>query len=78
MLQDFIFIRPTNIDYPILAGEDNTSYLKTDYKGDYSPAGSIFLDYRNSRSLDDDYFVVYGHNMAKGLMFSDIKKYINA
>ena len=71
----WIRVNDTNIDYPILAGEDNTSYLKTNYKGDYSPAGSIFLDYRNSRSLDDDYFVIYGHNMAKNLMFSDIKKF---
>ncbi len=71
----WVRIDNTNIDYPILAGKDNTSYLKTDYKGDYSPSGSIFLDYRNSRDLDDDYFVIYGHNMAKNLMFSDIKKF---
>lgn len=71
----WIRIDDTNIDYPILAGKDNTSYLKTDYKGDYSPSGSIFLDYRNSRELNDDFFVIYGHNMAKNLMFSDIKKF---
>lgn len=67
----------TNIDYPILAGENNSTYLKSDYKKDYSPAGSIFLDYRNNRNLEDDYFVIYGHNMSKGLMFSDIKKFEN-
>ena len=71
----WIRVDDTNIDYPILAGENNTSYLKTDYKGDFSPSGSIFLDYRNSRELDDDFFVIYGHNMAKNLMFSDIKKF---
>ena len=71
----WVRIDDTNIDYPILAGKDNTSYLKTDYKGDYSPSGSIFLDYRNSRELNDDFFVIYGHNMAKNLMFSDIKKF---
>ena len=73
----WIRIDHTNIDYPVLAGVDNSSYLKTDYKGDYSPSGSIFLDYRNSRELDDDFFVIYGHNMAKNLMFSDIKKFQN-
>ncbi len=71
----WIRIDNTNIDYPILAGLDNSQYLKSDYRGNYSPAGSIFLDYRNSRSLDDDYIVIYGHNMSKGLMFSDIKKF---
>ena len=71
----WIRIDDTNIDYPILASRDNTQYLKKDYKGDYSPSGSIFLDYRNDIHLTDDYFVIYGHNMAKGLMFSDIKKF---
>ena len=71
----WIRVDDTNIDYPILAGVDNTDYLKKDYQGNYSPSGSIFLDYRNSRDLDDDFFVIYGHNMSRGLMFSDIKKY---
>ena len=71
----WVRIDNTNIDYPILAGKDNTDYLKKDYKGDYSPSGSIFLDYRNDRKLTDDFSVIYGHNMAKGLMFSDIKKF---
>ena len=71
----WIKIDNTNIDYPILAGIDNTDYLKRNYKGEYSPSGSIFLDYRNSRDLTDDFSIIYGHNMAKGLMFSDIKKF---
>lgn len=71
----WIRIDDTNIDYPILAGKDNTDYLQKDYKGDYSPSGSIFLDYRNNRSFNDYFSIIYGHNMAKGLMFSDIKKF---
>ena len=71
----WVKIDNTNIDYPILAGLDNTDYLKRDYKGDYSPSGSIFLDYRNSRDFSDSISIIYGHNMAKGLMFSDIKKF---
>ena len=71
----WIRIDDTNIDYPILAGVDNTDYLQKDYNGDYSPSGSIFLDYRNNRSFTDDFSIIYGHNMAKGLMFSDIKKF---
>ena len=71
----WIRIDDTNIDYPILAGLDNTDYLKRNYRGEYSPSGSIFLDYRNDRNFTDDFSIIYGHNMAKGLMFSDIKKF---
>lgn len=73
----WVRIDDTNIDYPILAGLDNTDYLMKDYQGQYSPSGSIFLDYRNSRELNDDLFVIYGHNMSRGLMFSDLKKFKN-
>ena len=38
----------TNIDYPILVGTTNSDYLSVDYKKEYSPGGSIFLDYRNN------------------------------
>lgn len=74
----WVKIDNTNIDYPILAGMDNTDYLKRNYKGEYSPSGSIFLDYRNNRKFTDDFSIIYGHNMAKGLMFSDIKKFSNS
>ena len=71
----WVRIDDTNIDYPILAGLDNTDYLKRNYKGEYSPSGSIFLDYRNDKNFNDNFTIIYGHNMAKGLMFSDIKKF---
>lgn len=43
----------TKIDYPILQGKDNHKYLNTTVKNEYSTAGSIFLDFRNSKTLDD-------------------------
>ena len=67
----------THIDYPVVAGKDNTEYLNLDYKGDYATAGSIFLDYRNSRLFEDDYSIIYGHNMRADLMLSDIKRFEN-
>ena len=70
-----ITIDGTHIDYPLMQGSDNDWYLKHDYKDDYSIAGSIFLDYRNS--LDDNYLVIYGHRMSGGAMFSDIGEYID-
>ena len=71
----WIRINNTNIDYPIVIGEDNTEYLNNDYKKEYSITGSIFLDYRNDRDFKDDYTIIYGHNLKKDLMFAQVKDY---
>lgn len=34
----------TAIDYPVVQGENNFSYINTDVYGDFALAGSIFLD----------------------------------
>lgn len=65
----------TNIDYPVLQGEDNYKYLNTDAYGQYSLSGSIFLDYRNSGDLSDSYSLLYGHNMAGKVMFGELKNF---
>ena len=65
----------TNIDYPILYPDTSLEYLDKDYKREYSPAGSIFIDTKNDRLFEDDYTVIYGHNMAEKRMFSDIKEF---
>lgn len=73
----WIRIDDTNIDYPMVIGKDNNEYLNKDYKKNYSTSGSIFLDYRNDRDFNDDYNIVYGHNLEADLMFSNIKKFEN-
>lgn len=65
----------TKIDYPVLQGETNLSYINTDVYGDFSLAGSIFLDTRNSRDFSDAYSLLYGHHMENSLMFGDLDLY---
>ena len=43
----------TRIDYPILQGEDNLSYINTDVYGSFTLAGSIFLDSRCDNTFHD-------------------------
>ncbi|MCL2736494.1 MAG: class B sortase [Propionibacteriaceae bacterium] len=62
----------TSIDYPVVQGEDNIRYLKTDATGAYSVSGAIFVDSRNAPDFADFATVVYGHHMAGGQMFGDI------
>lgn len=65
----------TGIDYPVLQGRTNLSYLSTDVYGAYSLAGSIFLDSRNHRDGSDPYSLIYGHHMENHRMFGDLELY---
>ena len=65
----------THIDFPVLQGETNLSYINTDVYGDFALAGSIFLDCRNSRDFSDPYNLLYGHHMSNGSMFACLEKW---
>lgn len=65
----------TAIDYPVLQGSTNYSYINTDVYGNFALAGSIFLDSRNQEDYTDIYNLLYGHNMAEHRMFSDVNLY---
>lgn len=67
----------TNIDYPVMQGDDNTVYLSTDPFGEYSLSGSVFLDCRSSPDFSDSYCVVYGHHMDYGKMFGALDGFLN-
>ncbi len=71
----WIKIDDTNIDYVVVQGKDNSEYIDKNCLKEYSTAGSIFLDYRNSDLFDDDYSVIYGHNMKSNQMFADVKRF---
>ncbi len=65
----------TAIDYPLVRGETNNSYINTDVYGNFALAGSIFLDSRNDDYYQDLYSLLYGHNMSRHRMFSDVNLY---
>ena len=50
----------------------NTCKISTNYNF----AGTIFIDYENSRDFSDCNTFVYGHNMKNGSMFAQLKKYV--
>lgn len=71
----WITIPNTEIDYPIVQGEDNKFYLDHDINGEASRAGAIFLDYECAADLSDIKTIIYGHNMKDGSMFHDLHKF---
>lgn len=64
-----------DINYPIVQGEDNDTYLHMTYEGNYNFAGTIFMDYENKDDFSDCNTLVYGHNMKNGSMFAQLKNF---
>lgn len=71
----WIYIEGTNINYPIVQGETNNTYLHHLINGKYNASGSIFMDFRNNPDYTDRNTVLYGHHMGDGSMFAHITKY---
>ena len=68
----WLYCEGTSINYPVVQGETNKTYLRHQYDGKYNYAGSIFLDYRCASDLTDDYTLIYGHNMSSDTMFHSL------
>ncbi len=67
----------TQIDYAVVQGESNLTYINTDIYGNFALAGSIFLDSRNDRAYADPYSLLYGHHMENSGMFGDLDLYLD-
>ncbi len=67
------------IDYVVVQGDDNDFYLDHNYRKESNVGGSIFADYRNPLTADDEpaNLILYGHNMASGEYFGKVPRYFN-
>jgi sortase B len=72
----WLTVDDTNIDYPVVQGENNVEYLNQAVDCSFSLSGSIFLDYRNDRDFTDFYSLIYGHHMAGDVMFGEIPNFL--
>lgn len=72
----WISIEGTAIDYPVLQSTDNDYYLEHNFKGEQDKKGSIYMDYRNGNMSEDQNYLIYGHKMSDGSMFSDLANYV--
>lgn len=68
----WINIDGTNINYPVVKTTDNNYYLNKNFYKENDICGSIFLDYRSN--ITDKNIVMFGHNIKRGYMFSDLEK----
>ena len=65
----------TPINYPVMQSDDNNYYLRRLPDGTYNTAGSLFADYRCGEIGETDNYIIYGHNMKNGTVFSSLTKY---
>ena len=71
----WIEIEGTKLNNPILQAADNDYYLEHNYKGTYSRAGSIFMDFRNDTANLAKHTILYGHVMRNDSMFGSLSNY---
>ena len=68
-------INDTNIDYPVMQCDDNSFYLSHNFDSEEDKAGALFLDCGNNITSDDDNYIIYGHHLTSGRMFSSLGDY---
>ena len=72
----WLTIPDTVIDYPVMYTPHNEEYyLRRDFDGNYSEAGTLFIDTDSDYKKPSDNVLIYGHNMNSGKMFHDLLKY---
>lgn len=71
----WIVIPGTQVDDPLMDGDDNDYYLKHTWDKKESAAGSICLEMLNNPDLRDFNTLIYGHRMKNESMFGSLKHY---
>ena len=67
----------SNIDYPVVQGENDLYYASHDIYGNVSLTGAIYLAAGNKGDGSDSYNVIYGHHMDNGAMFGQLDSFRN-
>ncbi len=66
---------PSQINYPVVQGTDNSWYLKKTFSANENTLGAIFLNVDNKKDFSDKNSVIYGHRMRDGSMFRHLQDY---
>lgn len=71
-IEGWLYCEDTNINYPVLRGDNNDQYLRHSYEKKYLRNGSIFVECTNSGNFQDYNTIIYGHHMRNGSMFGKL------
>jgi len=73
----WISIEGTSVDYPVVLGRDNSTYLYTTFSGEENYSGAVFMDYRSTEGFESAVSIIYAHNMKDGSMFADLNELLD-
>lgn len=71
----WIYFENTDINYPVVQGEDNEFYLHHDFYKEESSSGCIFMDTQSAPDFLSDNSFLYGHNMKDKSMFARLNQF---
>ena len=71
----YIVIPGTEVDYPVVRGDDNSHYLRYDYYEKESISGCPFLDCRQAADFSDFNSTICAHNQKDKKMFGTLDRY---
>lgn len=68
-------IADTNIDYPVMQCDNNEYYLNHNFDQEEDKVGALFLDCNCDVINGSDNYIIYGHHLSSGKMFSHLSDY---
>lgn len=74
-VQGWLYQKGTVINYPVVQGTDNDTYLHTRFDKQWSGGGTLFVDCRMETDFKGFNSIIYGHHMKDGSMFRSIRGY---
>lgn len=74
-VQGWLYQKGTLINYPVVQGTDNDTYLHTRFDKQWSGGGTLFVDCRMEKDFKGFNSIIYGHHMKDGSMFRSIRGY---
>lgn len=74
-VQGWLYQKDTVINYPVVQGTDNDTYLHTRFDKQWSGSGTLFVDCRMEKDFKGFNSIIYGHHMKDGSMFRSIRGY---
>ena len=69
----WIFMRSSNINYPVVQTTNNSFYLNHDFNKKYNDAGWVYMDYRNNPEDFDKNTIIYAHSRVDRSMFGHLR-----
>ena len=71
----WLYCPETAVNYAVVQTKDNMSYLHSDFDGNYSSYGTLFVDCLCEKDFQGANSIIYGHHMNDGKMFAMLVNY---